>query len=396
MAPNVGLGTEGPDQRGWTLWIVSVVGVVLSAVFVGARILQRIVVTGLGMDDYVIIAALVASGLLSLAECQAVVYGYGRKYSELSPETRITARKWFYIAQVFYKTVPTLNKVSVVCLYYRIFGVSSKWFRNACHVANAFIISAGFAFTVATVFQCTPIAAFWDKSIHPFRCFQNEPWWISFSVVQIVTDFALLALPLREVLRLSMTKAEKIGLCFVFGTGLFVTFASIFRATTIAASASDPDPTRGPLPATVWSVIEVNAGIICACLPMLRHPFLKFFGPLFGSRNGRSTQRSYQLTSRSHQHSGALHSGKAGPTDELSELERESEERIMGISSGQAGIASGRHSPEGALGGGIMIKNEFSVTRSMSPEGRKGHTDKSEPESVNEDKESGRSTFLHV
>jgi hypothetical protein len=119
-----------------------------------------------------------------------------------------------------YKTVLALNKVAVVCLYYRLFAVSSIGFRRACHATNGFIILSNLAFIVGTVFQCQPIPLFWDKSIKGGKCFNEEPWWISYSVIQILTDVALLALPLKQVLSLTMSKPEKIGLCFVFGTGL--------------------------------------------------------------------------------------------------------------------------------------------------------------------------------
>lgn len=36
--------------------------------------------------------------------------------------------------------------------------------------------------------------------------------------------------------------------------------------------------TDGPIPATVWTVIEANSGIITACLPTLRQPFVRVFG----------------------------------------------------------------------------------------------------------------------
>jgi hypothetical protein len=71
MAPNVGLGTQSDIQRGWGLWLTSVLGVLIAAVFVGARFVQRLVKrSGLGWDDYMIIAALVSSGILTLTECQ--------------------------------------------------------------------------------------------------------------------------------------------------------------------------------------------------------------------------------------------------------------------------------------------------------------------------------------
>jgi hypothetical protein len=151
--------------------------------------------------------------------CLAVVYGYGRHWSSLDPHSRITARKWFYGANIVYKIVLMFNKISVVCLYYRIFAVSTKDFRSICHAMNAWIVASSMAFIIATVFQCTPIAAFWNRSIPGFKCFKNEPWWVSYATVQITTDFILLAMPIRQILRLSMSKAEKLGICLVFGTG---------------------------------------------------------------------------------------------------------------------------------------------------------------------------------
>ncbi|KAF2797813.1 hypothetical protein K505DRAFT_297692 [Melanomma pulvis-pyrius CBS 109.77] len=404
MAPNVGLGAQGDEQRGWGLWLASVVGVLISACFVGARIAQRISKTGLGLDDYMIMASLVASGLLSMTECQAVVYGFGRKYATLPHDSRITARKWFYGAQIMYKVVLMLNKISMVCLYYRIFAISSKKFRIACHALNGFIIASGMAFIIGTIFQCTPISYFWDRRIPGGgRCFNNEPWWISYSVVQILTDVFLLVLPIQQVFTLSMTKTEKLGLSLIFGTGIFVTFASIYRATTLAMSANNPDPTWGPVPATVWSVIEPNAGIICTCLPMLRHPFIRLFGPLFGSSSrsrSRSNQQSLRLTSRSHQRSAQLASGKHAASDSVEDFERESEENIIGID-GNTSRTEGIETPDG---NGIMVKNEFSVTRSESftNDTKKHRRDKQDGEisvatSVNEDdKTSGKSTFLHL
>lgn len=119
MAPNVGLGSHGQVQRGWGLWLTSVLAVVIAGFFVAARLAQRFAKkSGIGLDDYMIIAALVSSVLLTVTECQgifplldltdptltqtAVVYGYGHRYATLPPDTRITARKWFYGANSTY------------------------------------------------------------------------------------------------------------------------------------------------------------------------------------------------------------------------------------------------------------------------------------------------------
>ncbi|KAH6612741.1 hypothetical protein C7974DRAFT_84641 [Boeremia exigua] len=399
MVPNVGVGTEGPVQRGWGLWLTSVLAVVIAAIFVAARLTQRLIKrSGLGMDDYMIIAALLSSGLLSLTECQAVVYGYGRHWNTLSPDTRMTARKWFYGAHIVYKVVLMFNKISIACLYYRIFAVSSSSFRVACHVMNVWIITSSLAFIVATIFQCTPVSAFWDRSI-PFKCFKNEPWWISYASTQISTDFALLLMPLPVIRKLSMGRTEKLGICLVFGTGVFVTFASIYRATTIAASASDPDPTWGPVPATIWSVIEANAGIVCACLPMLRSPFVRLFGPVFG-RSRKDTSKadgSIHLTWRSDKPhaSAAVSSRRKGADDTIMDPERDSEEGI--VTSGHGAPIHNRETRvkvRGRSPSGIFVRKEFSVDDDIAKTQIDG--DQSTVGSVSEDRSHGKAPYSHI
>ncbi|CAN9387274.1 unnamed protein product [Alternaria alternata] len=381
MTFNVGLGTEGSVERGWGLWLTSVLSVIIAGLFVSARLAQRFIKSsGLGMDDYMIIAALLSSVLLSVTECQAVVYGYGRHWKDLPVDSRVIARKWFYGANtVVYKVVLMFNKISVVCLYYRIFAITTKSFRIACHIMNAWVIITGFAFTIATVFQCTPIAAFWDKTISGARCFKNEPWWISYATVQITTDFMLLAMPFRRIIGLSMGRAEKLGVALVFGTG--------------GLSANDPDPTWGPVPATIWSVIEANAGIICACLPMLRAPFVRLFGPLFGSVATKATskRRSYPMDWKSNH--GPAGTGNKSKVSGKSASERESEDDALPPS---------RPSELGRRGSGIFVTNEFSIernelqkqeteTRSCEQDG-----DTNTALSVNEDRPGGKSPFYHV
>lgn len=420
MAPNVGLGTQGPDQKGWDLWIASVVGVLLAAVFVAARLAQRRLKSEIGLDDYMIVAALVASGLLTMTECQAVVYGYGRKWNDLDPSTRITARKWFYGAQIMYKVVLMLNKVAIVCLYYRIFAVASLKFRRACHAVNAFIVITGIVFIIGTVVQCQPIAYFWDKEGIDGQCLAEQPWWISYSVLQIFADVLLLALPVHQVLSLRMTMMEKAGLVFIFATGLFVTFASIYRATTLAQSASSADPTQGPIPATVWSVVEANAGIICACLPMLRHPFLRIFGPIFsplfpsGIRSNRSnnyhtSRRSYvfgvPLPSRNtNRGSVAVASDSKrdpfGPeefittTTSAGPLDQDEEERVT-ESRGSAYVPSAGQ----GFGPGIVVQKDVIVQSQTSYDMKAACTEATEAtctQSVQDDERSRKSAYMHV
>lgn len=60
MAPNVGLGTQGPVERGWNLYLLSVTMVIVAGLFVGIRIGTTAARNRLGSDDYTIVASLVS------------------------------------------------------------------------------------------------------------------------------------------------------------------------------------------------------------------------------------------------------------------------------------------------------------------------------------------------
>lgn len=182
-------------------------------------------------------------------------------------------------------------------------------------------------------------------------------------------------------------------------TYLSVTFASIFRATTIAASAKDPDPTWGPIPATIWSVIEANAGIVCACLPMLRSPFVRLFGPVFGrSRNGTTgIGGSHDITWRSDKprESTVVSSRRRDPDETIldpgcdsEEVSLDAEPSALVPSNGSRSYALGRSSS------GIFIRKEFSVDNICTRTASVG--DRSTAASVSDDRSQGKEPHFHL
>lgn len=135
--------------------------------------------------------------------------------------------QWFYGANIAYKVVIGFAKMSIVLLYLRIFYVE-RYFRWTCYVLTTFMALYSTAFTLASIGQCTPIAAFWDKSIPDLYCVNNFAFWLSFAVINIVTDFIILALPIQQVLRLKLNLRDKIALVFVFSLGaLYISVLSI-------------------------------------------------------------------------------------------------------------------------------------------------------------------------
>ncbi|PKX88685.1 uncharacterized protein P174DRAFT_455344 [Aspergillus novofumigatus IBT 16806] len=285
MAYEIGLSTPTVPNRGFTLWIWSVVLVIVAGFFVLGRLAIRFHNRRIGTDDWVILASLIASVLLTVTECSAVHYGYGKQLKDIAFDDRAKALKWFYGAQIVYKVVITVNKVSFLCLYLRIF--IQPVFRRVCYGGIAFLSAWGLAYILVTIFQCTPVNAYWDKSITQKTCVNSKAQWLSYAVINIVCDVAILALPVYPVSQLHLARGKKIALAVMFGLGTFVCITSVIRTTTLAESANSKrkDPTSGPIPATIWSVIEANVGIICACLPVYHQPLKWCLPRLFGSQH---------------------------------------------------------------------------------------------------------------
>ncbi|EGE85629.1 integral membrane protein [Blastomyces dermatitidis ATCC 18188] len=298
---NFGPTAPGHENRGWRLFVVTVVMIIVSGFFVVVRLSARYIRNGIRVDDWVIVAALTAAVGFSIAHVLAVQHGFGRHEHELTPQERIDALIWIFVAQVLYKVILCLTKTSIVLLYLRVF-YAQKSFRWTCYVLIAFNIVSGIAFIPPTIWQCSPVHAFWDRSV-PHRCIKNLANWLSYALINILTDVAILILPIRQVMHLQLRRNDKIAVIFVFALGGFVCITSIIRTTVIAKGSEVYDITWSPIPVSIWSTIEINTGIICACLPMIRQPLSILFPSLFSSseRSGskQPSSRANNLRNRS-------------------------------------------------------------------------------------------------
>ena len=244
--------------------------------------------------------------MLSVCIQLAVVHGYGRHKADLTKSELSAARMWFFVAQTPYKVVVCLNKMSVILLYRRIF--ITRTFKRICWVAMGVVVSWSVAAIMATIFQCIPIKLSWDKTVIG-HCFDKDAFWVAYAVGNVVSDGLVLILPIPMILRLQLKLRDKLMLCAIFSLGGFVTVTSILRTTAVSNSTkSNADITYNFITRGLWTLIEANLGIICACLPVLKQPLSRMFPQMFGStqrshgyyRGSPSHSKAYQLQNVSH------------------------------------------------------------------------------------------------
>ena len=153
---------------------------------------------------------------MASAVIKSIEYGYGAHIKQLSNADRDMALKLFYIAQTPYKVTICCNKVAVMIFYLRIFPTRS--FRIACFAVMAIIVGWSLGAVSATIFQCIPIAASWNKDMAG-NCVDSDATWISYAVINILTDVMVLALPIPLVLRLHFSLRNRLLLCGIFLLG---------------------------------------------------------------------------------------------------------------------------------------------------------------------------------
>lgn len=189
----------------------------------------------------------------------------------------------FFLLQIFYKLAINCTKLSILFLYLRIFTDRLRFVR-ACWCLIVLVLCACTCFTTATIFQCSPVNAAWERWKPGSSCVDVYALWYSNAIYNIMTDFVIVLMVPPVIFNLKLPIRQKLALTCVFGLGVIVCAASISRLTTLYSSAYGNDATAGSLVSTIWTTIEAGLGVICANLPMLRTPLQHFFPKIFSHR----------------------------------------------------------------------------------------------------------------
>lgn len=110
------------------------------------------------------------------------------------------------------------TKMSILCLYLRIFPF--RWILWSSYATMSIII----AWTVATILAgcliCRPFAFNWDKTIPGGRCGNQVTSFTVTGVINLVTDIAVLLLPMQPLCQLQMATYKKVVFVSIFGLGI--------------------------------------------------------------------------------------------------------------------------------------------------------------------------------
>ncbi|KAL9593720.1 MAG: hypothetical protein Q9219_007417 [cf. Caloplaca sp. 3 TL-2023] len=286
LDPNKGLKLPPPrpppdqyhfETRGPAIMAVSAV---LIAIMIGVTV-ARLMLRGLkrdmkfGMDDWLIMPSLVLGILWPiLMIVQVKTCGFGKHLYDVSYHELYMGNWIGSAAKIVFFVGLGFIKLSIVSFNMRLTGLSSKKWMYAHWTFFGLVV----IFMVATVFlyafQCTPAAAGWNSiatghlSSRP-KCRSDSDIGDPLSVIHIVMDFCLLAVPIIVLWKTKVPSPIKIRLYLLFSVGCVTCISAVMRQVSQGQLAGRGDITYNVDTLIYWTEVDITLSIVVASLPVL-------------------------------------------------------------------------------------------------------------------------------
>jgi len=297
-------------DRGSQAAIVSLVVTALAFLFVGIRLINRIfLVKRFGLDDGLILAAVCFSiGLSAMIEVQRG-NGFGEHTTELTLAQYEGLFKTCFACTLVYIAGLTCVKDSIAYQYLRFFQTKTSRFMawSLIGLVTTYCVINW----ICSLLACRPLSLYWTARQNG-HCFDIYAFWFFSAGFNIVTDIALCILPIPTLVTLQLPRKQKYGLICVFLLGGFGCVTSVLRLIKLYELYKSVDVSYDVVGPLLWSSIEVNTGIICACLPTLK-PLVNLISPWLLHSSSRESscnrQPSFVATPEMKKHSNPTTEG---------------------------------------------------------------------------------------
>lgn len=119
--------------------------------------------------------------------------------------------------QILYGTAQSLAKFSYLFFYLRIF--INKGFIFAVEIMIGIVIAWWTANVLQVFLICRPFNMNWNVNVEGV-CGDRPAAYTAFGAINLITDVAILLLPIPTVWKLKMPVSSKVGICAIFAIGL--------------------------------------------------------------------------------------------------------------------------------------------------------------------------------
>ncbi|KAI0479446.1 hypothetical protein GGR56DRAFT_635060 [Xylariaceae sp. FL0804] len=218
-----------------------------------------------------------------------------------------------YLGMVFYEATMGTLKVCILSEWIQIF-VPGKT-RNGFFWAAVTIGTVNVAYYLASILTTSLICP-----THATLCGRSLFIFVSSASVNVVSDLAILVLPLRTIWKLQLPRHKKINISFVFGVGLIACAAAVARLHYSVALLKSADTTFGISNTIQWVLTELTLAYLIFCAPavpkalqssrFMRQLFTRIGSSASGSRAQKSGSNKHSAVSGQRSHDQTLRNHK--------------------------------------------------------------------------------------
>ncbi|KAK8015006.1 integral membrane protein [Apiospora arundinis] len=292
------------SSQGVALIAVDSVMITLVITWTAMRILAKRFkgLSPLMVEDVLCYTALLCySGSVTGHIISVVMGGVGHHMKELSPFHIARYSKLSFFAQIIYGPVIGCVKFSILFMLKRIF------FTHGFRIATYFVMFFAFCWTLMPILVallvCSPIEFNWNKKAPGGQCGDKQLAYALVGVVDLVSDFLILALPMRMVFKLQIKTAHKVAIASIFGFSIITMVFTAIRLYYIYGM-DFTDPTYSTIVPTTIGSVQMGIAIMVASSPLLRPIFdrtiASWFGLSVASGNRPSQKGSGYIADSSH------------------------------------------------------------------------------------------------
>ncbi|KAH8767428.1 hypothetical protein F5883DRAFT_644439 [Diaporthe sp. PMI_573] len=262
---------EDPVSNAYITRDVGLVFFPLMIVFLILRLCSRVVITrSFGIDDFLHVTAAASTTayfgiLLSLLNAPNGRHGWDIPLSFLTDSYLQTNFTFVLMSAISIMLV----KLSILALYLRMFK-SVRLVNIVSFVCIGVVASFYVATVIAELVVGVPRAGEGGWQVAQMR---YAVFGLDISAVRgafgVVSDFAILFIPLSQVIQLHLPLKRKIILICIFLTGLLACISSIISCVYRFRERGDPDFTWANTMPNTFAVVEITVGHICGSMPVL-------------------------------------------------------------------------------------------------------------------------------
>jgi hypothetical protein len=217
----------------------------------------------------------------------SVENGWDRHQWDQQPQWFQSSELISWLIQLVYTITMALTKSSILVAFLRLMPFGSMGW--ATYGTLVIVVLWGISLSFATIFSCHPVQGYW-KFTNNDHCTDEGTRLLVISVINIVTDLVVIAIPMGAFWRLKIPIRQKIILFVLLSLGLVATVASVVRTIFLVKAELEYDITWNGYVIWIMTMIECSLALICASVPSLRPLAKRYLSSKFRSTVSGSSQ----------------------------------------------------------------------------------------------------------